>query len=139
MYERPTLGLDQARAALDAILKEASKQPDRPLAIAIADDTGDLVSYGRMDGCLKLAQRLAIRKAYTIAMMGKDGQECKDFAKSQGISILAYGDSNMTAAPSGIVIRRPGDNAIIGGIGLSGRTPANNEELGRIGLEALNL
>ena len=137
--EKPILGMDQARAVLDAIFKAASAEPDRPLAVAIVDDGGDLVSYGRMDGCIKLAQRLALKKAYTISMMGKDGQQCKEFALSQGISILDYADANMTAAPSGVVIRRPTDDAIIGGIGISGRGPAENEELGRIGLIAIGL
>ena len=46
MYDKPMLGLEQAQDAITAILAEANKEPDRPLAVAIVDDTGSMISYG---------------------------------------------------------------------------------------------
>ncbi len=63
MYDKPMLSLDQVRKAMDAMLADATKAPDRPLAIAIVDDQGSLISYARMDQCRVIPQRMAIRKA----------------------------------------------------------------------------
>ena len=65
MYDKPMLGLDQAQNAIAAILAEANKEPDRPLAISIVDDTGSIISYARMDRCREVPKRMATRKAYT--------------------------------------------------------------------------
>ena len=63
MYDKPMLGLSQAQDAINAILGEANKEPDRPLAVAIVDDTGSMIAYGRMDRCREVPKRMAIRKA----------------------------------------------------------------------------
>ena len=138
MYDRPTLGLGQVQAAMAAMLGEASKQPDQPIAIAIVDETGDIVSYSRMDNCRKFPQRLAIKKAYTAAMSGTDTQAYVDRLKSQGMSASDYGDPNLAAVPGGVVVRRSSDGTILGGIGVSG-LPGGDETIARIGLNALNL
>ncbi len=72
MYDKPMLSLDQVQKAMSA---RANQELDRPLAIAIADDVGDLVSYARMDRCRKIPQRMAIRKAYTCALSGQDSKD----------------------------------------------------------------
>ena len=67
MYKREVLGLGEARTAAEAILAEASKEPNRPIAVAVADDRGDLIYLARMDGCYPLFIHMAINKAYTAA------------------------------------------------------------------------
>ena len=67
MYDKPMLGLGQAQDAIAAILAEANKEPDRPLAVAIVDDTGSMISYARMDRCREVPKRMALRKAFPCA------------------------------------------------------------------------
>ena len=140
MYYRPALGLAQVRAAMSAMLEEAAKRPELPVAIAIVDESGDLLSYARMDNCREVPQRLAIKKAYTCAMMGQDSQALLSRLKSQHRSLADLGDPHMAGSPGGVVIRRPSDGAILGAIGVSGLFgAAEDEALSRVGLEALNL
>ena len=140
MCDRPTLSLAQVQAAMAAMLKEASKHPDAPVAIAMVDDGGDLISYSRMDNCRKFPQQLAIKKAYTSAMRGMDSQELVDQNKSLGRAVSDFGDSNLAAVGGGVVIRRPSDGTILGGIGVSGLPSGEADEaIGRIGLQALDL
>ena len=139
MFDRPALGLAQLQEAMAAMLEEASKQPDQPVGIALVDDAGDIVSYARMDNCRKYAQRLAIKKAYTASMSGLDAQENIDRLKSPGRTVSDYGDPNMAAATGGVVIRRPSDGAILGGIGVSGAPKEAAEGICRVGLRALKL
>jgi uncharacterized protein GlcG (DUF336 family) len=57
MYNKPMLSLDQVQRAMAAMLEKATQQPNQPVAIAIVDDGGSLVSYARMDRCRAIPQR----------------------------------------------------------------------------------
>ena len=72
MYDEVIIGLADARKAIQAMLDEAMKEPDRPLAMAVVDVNGRLVAFARMDRCRLLPQSLAFKKAYTAATMRSD-------------------------------------------------------------------
>lgn len=139
MYDKPMLSLDQVRKAMDAMLNLATKTPDRPLAIAIVDDQGSLVSYARMDQCRVIPQRMAIRKAYTCAVTGQDSRAYAERLSSQGRSVAEMGDPQLAAVQGGVVVLHPATGAIMGGIGVSGLAAEEDEALARAGLEALGL
>jgi glc operon protein GlcG len=139
MYDKPMLSLDQVRKAMDAMLDQATKSPDQPLEIAIVDDQGSLVSYARMDRCRLIPQRMAIRKAYTCAVTGQDSQAYAERLASQGRSVAEMGDPQLAAVQGGLVVMHRSTGAILGGIGVSGLSAAEDEALARVGLEALGL
>jgi uncharacterized protein GlcG (DUF336 family) len=139
MYDKPMLSLDQVRKAMDAMLDQATKSPDQPLAIAIVDDQGSLVSYARMDRCRLIPQRMALRKAYTCAVTGQDSQAYAERLASQGRSVAEMGDPQLAAVQGGLVVMHRSTGAILGGIGVSGLSAAEDEALARVGLEALGL
>lgn len=139
MYDKPMLSLDQVRKAMDAMLNLATKTPERPLAIAIVDDQGQLVSYARMDRCRLIPQRMAIRKAYTCAVTGQDSKAYAERLASQGRSVAEMGDPQLAAVQGGVVLLHPATGAILGGIGVSGLAAEEDEALARVGLEALGL
>jgi uncharacterized protein GlcG (DUF336 family) len=139
MYEKPVLSLDQVQKAMTAMLEKATQEPDRPVAIAIVDDLGNLFSYARMDRCRVIPQRLAIRKAYTAALSGQDTLAYGERLKSQGRSVAEMGDPNLAAVQGGVVIQHPGTGFILGGIGVSGLNAQEDEDLARIGVQALGL
>ena len=120
MYDKPMLSLDQVRKAMDTMLNLATKSPDQPLAIAIVDDQGSLVSYARMDRCRHIPQRMAIRKAYTCAVTGQDSQAYAERLASQGRSVAEMGDPQLAAVQGGVVILHRSTGAIFVGIGVSG-------------------
>src|SRR2546421_12978592 len=86
MYQKPLLSLDQIPRAMDAMLDKATQEPNRPVAIAIVDDAGNLLSYGRMDHCRPNPQTFAVRKAYTSALSGQDSVAYAERLKSHGRS-----------------------------------------------------
>jgi len=139
MYDKPMLSLDQVRKAMDAMLNRATKSPDQPLAIAIVDDQGSLVSYARMDRCRLIPQRMAIRKAYTCAVTGQDSRAYAERLASQGRSVAEMGDPQLAAVQGGVVVVHRSTGAILGGIGVSGLSAEEDEALARVGLEALGL
>jgi glc operon protein GlcG len=120
-------------------LAEANKEPDRPLAIAIVDDTGSIISYARMDRCREVPKRMAIRKAYTCALSGQDSKDYAERMASQGRTVAEMGDPMLAAVQGGVVILHPGSGSIMGGIGVSGLSAQEDEDLAKIGLKALGL
>ena len=118
---------------------KANEEPDRPLAIAIVDDVGDLISYTRMDRCRKIPQRMAIRKAYTCALSGQDSKDYAARLKEQGRTVAEMGDPMLAAVQGGVVVLHPQTGAILGGIGVSGLAAQEDEDIANMGLKALGL
>ena len=139
MYNKPMLGLEQAQKAMSAMLAKANEAPDKALAIAVVDDLGNLVSYARTDRCRPIPQRMAIRKAYTCALSGRDSKDYAEQLKSQGRTVAEMGDPMLAAVQGGVVLVHKATGAIIGGIGVSGLSAQEDEDIARIGLRALGL
>ena len=147
MYQKEALGLEEARAAVDAVLAEASKKPEQPIAVAVVDDRGELVCFAKMNGAYPLFPHMATNKAYTAARMRRDtlnfGQRNREF----NWDLETWGDSKLTDIQGGVAIIKPGTGHIpggpsgtcIGGIGISGRTAPEDEELAFVGLRAIKL
>ena len=139
MYDKSMISLDQVQRAMSTMLAKANEQPDQPLAIAGVDDVGDLVSYARMDRCRKIPQRMAIRKAYTCALSGQDSKDYAARLKEQGRTVAEMGDPMLAAVQGGVVVLHPQTGSILGGIGVSGLAAQDDEDIARIGLQALGL
>lgn len=139
MYQKPALSLAQTRRAMDAMLDQAMREPGRPLAIAIVDDAGRMISYARMDNCRALPQRMAVSKAYTAAMSGQDSDAYAKRLKNEGRSIADFGDPQLVAVQGAVVARDPATDLVLGAIGVSGLTAQEDEDLARVGLAALEL
>ena len=134
MIERKTLGMSEAEKAIQAMLKEAVKDP-RPMAIAVVDAWGNLINFARMDGASPLMARMAMNKAYTASSFGIDTRNINQWFKRTGKDITWYDDHRLTIVHGGICIRS-GD-AVVGAIGASGRQEDEDEALAIVGREAL--
>lgn len=139
MYQKPALSLAQTRRAMDAMLDQAMAEPGRPLAIAIVDEAGRILSYARMDHCRALPQRMAVSKAYTSAMSGQDSDAYAKRLKGEGRNIADFGDPQLVAVQGAVVVRDPASDLVLGAIGVSGLTAQEDEDLARVGMAALGL
>ncbi|MEC9309399.1 MAG: heme-binding protein [Chloroflexota bacterium] len=139
MYNKAMLSLNQTQAAMSAMISKATQEPDRPVTISIVDDRGNLLSYARMDNCATGPQTLATRKAYTAAMRRMDSATFAETLKKNGQSVSDFGDHSLVAVQGAVVIVHPETKAILGGIGISGLSSQEDEDLARLGLEALGL
>lgn len=135
-YQKTMLSLDDARLAMERMLQEALKAANRPVAIAICDDQGELVAFARMDRCAPLPLTIARKKAYTAARTRSDTKAFADRLKSIGRSTLDLGDSNLIGVQGGVAIVTP-DGTALGGIGVSGLAAEEDEAIARIGLGAI--
>ena len=138
MYQREVLGLDEARAAVEAIIAEASKEPERPIAVAVVDDRGDPVYLARMDRSFSLFADMSMNKAYTAARFRRDTLEFAERQRRSNKTLAGFGDSKITDQAGGLCIKKP-DGTSLGGIGVSGRSGDENVALASVGLKAMNL
>jgi uncharacterized protein GlcG (DUF336 family) len=148
MYQRETLGLAEARAAVEAAIAEASKEPDRPMVVAVVDDRGDLVYFARMDGALPMFTHMAINKAYTAARMQRDTESFGNWLKQRGRELAQWTDAKLTPIRGGFPIIKPGkgylpvgekQGKLLGGIGASGRSGDEDGAIASVGLNAIKL
>ncbi len=139
MYNKSVLSLDQTQKAMQAMIQKATQEPDRPVAMAIVDDAGNLVSYAKMDKCRPNPQTFAIRKAYTSAMSGVNSAEYAERLKSQGRTVSDFGNPNLVSAQGAAVILDPAGGAVLGAIGVSGLSSQEDEDLAKLGVQALGL
>src|SRR5688572_2149799 len=138
MPDTPSLSFAQVQAAMKAMIDKAMQTPDEPVAMAIMDDTGNLVAYAKMDNLRLFSRRHALRKAYTAAIVGMDTGIHAQRLHSQGRSISELGDPQLTHGQGGLVILK--DGVILGGIGVGGYPSGQrDEDLARLGLQAIGI
>ena len=137
MYHKPMISLDQAQAAIHAMIDDFNKDPNRrKVDMAVVDDAGNLLAYARMDRCLR--PTFAIRKAYTAAIRSMDTVLFAEQLSTQGRTLESFGDPQLIALAGGVAVMK--DGAVVGAIGVGGLPSGlDDEAIAKAGLEALNI
>ena len=137
MYDKPMLSLEQAQAAIAAMIEDYNKDTNRrKVDMAVVDDAGNLLAYARMDRCLR--PTYAMRKAYTSAIRGMDTAAFAEQLNSQGRAVEFWGDPQLIALAGGVAVIK--DGAVVGGIGVGGLPDGlADEAISKAGLKAMNL
>ena len=136
MYDRPVLDIDDALKLIDAVLAAALDAKTQPVAAAVVDDNGDWVAFARMDGAPAFSREYAQRKAYTASLMRLDLQEFGPARAKSGRPVADLGNPRLVGASfGGVVIKDPAGN-IMGGLGVSGAAPEEDERIARAALAA---
>ena len=137
MYHKPMISLDQAQAAIHAMIDDFNKDPNRrKVDMAVVDDAGNLLAYARMDRCLR--PTFAIRKAYTAAIRSMDTVLFAEQLSTQGRTLESFGDPQLIALAGGVTVMK--DGAVVGAIGVGGLPSGlDDEAIAKAGSEALNI
>lgn len=135
MLHQDTLGLEEAQRATAAVLEAAAKG-GRPMAIAVVDHHGEIISCSRMDGAPPRFQRAALRKAYTAAVMGRDTTGLKQWWRETEGGHLDWNDPQLTTLAGGFVA--VSGQQVVGAIGVSGGNDVTRDiDVAEIGLRAM--
>jgi len=130
------LGLEEAKAIVDAMLAEAARQGLK-FSAAVVDAGGDLIHLSRMDGASALNARMSYNKAYTATKWQRDTKAIKErlFDMSLGDErreLTWFCDPLYTPVWGGIVLRAD-DGTMLGALGESGGSYQQDEEIGQLG------
>ncbi|WP_282092512.1 GlcG/HbpS family heme-binding protein [Epibacterium ulvae] len=106
-----------------------------PMCIAITDDSGNLIAFERMDGGKVTSTIIAMDKAYTAAGAKKATHEYGEISQpgkpAYGISSAIGGRLMVVGGGLPILV----DGAVVGGIGISSGTPAQDQDVAQAGID----
>ena len=128
----PEINLADAKKLAAAALAEAQKNKWN-VAIAIVDNHGTLVYYERMDDTQSASPVIAIEKARSAAMFRRTTRVMEDTINKGRTSFLGIPIATPIAGGLPIFVGAK----ISGGIGVSGVTSDQDEQVAKAGLEGL--
>lgn len=116
------------QSLLDHTIRQALKQFDKPVCVAVCDAHGFLLGFLRADGAPVRSIALAQQKAYTSSRMGSSTTAFLTRLRSEDIPIGYFCDPLLTALPGGALLA---DSAgrVNGSIGVSGLSPAQDQAI----------
>jgi glc operon protein GlcG len=127
-----SLDYSDAKRAVDLIVDKAL-QMKKAAVVAISDPHGELVAFARMDGAPVSSIRIAMNKAWTAARERKPTKEIGEKVRhaEKGHDIAYYGDPKFVGWGGGIPLWKDGE--VVGAIGVSGLSSAEDIELASLG------
>ena len=128
-----SIGFDAAKKAIAAAEAEAKKN-NWPVAIAVVDTGGHLVAFSRLDNTQIGSVDIAIGKAVTANNLKRATKALQDGIAQGGANLRLLAVKGITPLEGGVPIVV--DGKIIGGIGVSGVTSAQDAECAIAGAAA---
>ena len=116
---RPTVTLDAALAAIEAVRREAQRE-GVALGIVVVDDRGVVVASARMDGAQFVALDLATAKAFTAAAFSAPSGAWSESSTPGGSDWGLLGSAGGQITPMAGGLPWMIDGALIGAVGASG-------------------
>lgn len=111
-----------AQTLVSKAIEKATVEFKRPICVAVCDQYGFLIAFGRMGGAPVRSIELSQGKAYSAARMGVDTDAFLERLHRENIPASYFCDPRLTGMPGGTVLKNAkGD--VIGGAGISGLTP----------------
>ncbi len=126
-----TLSLEGARKVA-AAAEAAARQRGWEVAIAVVDPSGGLIVFHRMDGVQHASLDIAVEKARTSAGFRRPS---KAMAEAAGRNAGLLGIDGMLMMEGALPVTVGG--TVVGAIGISGMTGAQDAEIAAAGIAAL--
>ena len=130
----PGITLDQAKKAMAGAEAEAKKN-NWPVVITILDSGGNLVMSQRLDGAQFGSVEVAREKAYSAVAFRRPTKAFEDAVAQGGSNLRILRLTGAMPLDGGWPIVIYGK--IVGGIGVSGVTGAQDAQIGKAGVDAL--
>lgn len=134
---QPVLTPTGAEALAEACIAWAAENhADRNIAVAVVDAGGGLMYYERMQGASNQTGVFALGKAETARQTGGlSGADLDRLTKDDpDLQVLTFG---RLALQGGVAIRSPEGNVLLGAIGVSGLSSADDEACGQAAIAAV--
>ena len=134
VYGAP-VSFNQAEKIMAAAVQEAARN-GWTMAIAIVDTGGNLVAFQRMDNTQIGSIEVAIGKAKTANNFKRPSKAFEDLIANGGVGLKILALPGAVPVEGGEPILFQG--RIIGGIGVSGMSSSQDDQVAKAGLNALN-
>lgn len=131
------VSLDEALKAVGAARDKATELGVR-VSVAVLDEAGLPVAFGRMDGAMSLSAQIAEGKAIGAALLARDGDVILAMAEQRAVffqSVAKLARVPIVPGPGSLAIKR--DGVCVGAIGVSGAKPEEDLECAKAGVAAI--
>jgi glc operon protein GlcG len=136
MRQINSLGHKEAELAIQAVKNEALKK-NLAIVVAVSDAYGELLALLRLDGAPLPSTTIATNKVWTATRervpSGEIGRRFRDPQRT--FAMTNYGDPRYLSFGGGVPVVINGE--IVGAVAVSGLHEAEDEELARIGIDAI--
>ena len=130
----PSIALDAAKKVAAPALAEAARN-NWAMAVAVVDTAGDLVYFEKMDATQVGSVSVAIDKARSAARFKRPTKAFQDTLAGGGDGLRVLGINGAVPVEGGVPIVV--DGKIVGAIGVSGGTSAQDGQCARAALESV--
>lgn len=129
------LDIEDARVLI-AGARAKAEEIGVPMCIAITDEGGNLVAFERMDGGKVTSITIAIDKSFTASGAKKATHDYGAVSQPGGptFGIQATIGGRLVVVGGGLPVEVEGD--VVGGIGISSGTPAQDMEVAQAGIDS---
>jgi glc operon protein GlcG len=128
------ISLENAKKAAAAAIAEARKN-NWTMALAVVDPSGTLVYYEKLDNTQIGSAQVAINKARSAALFKRPTKSFEDQLAKGGDGLRTLGLEGAVPVEGGVPIVIEGK--IVGAIGMSGGTSAQDAQCAQVGADAL--
>jgi len=128
------LGIDDAKKAAAPAIAEAKKN-SWLIAVSIIDPAGNLVYFEKMDGTQTGSVNVSLEKARTAALFKRPSKAFQDVVATGGEGLRILGLQGVTPVEDELPLVMGG--RIVGAIGISGATSAQDGQCAKAGADAL--
>ncbi len=126
MVEFIKVSFREAQQLIEEVVLEAEKI-NKQIAVAVCGPEGEMISFLRMDDASPASSVISQNKAYTSARDRKTTKEMGDSMTSKNRPPAYWGDPKITGFGGGVPIIS--NSKVIGGIGVSGLSEAEDERI----------
>ena len=137
------LTLAQANTIVATALATGAEHGMMPLAVAVLDAGGHLMTLQRQDGSGILRVEIARGKAWASLGMGVPSRLLRDRLSPDReyfiTGLVGASDGKFICVPGGVLIRAVADGPVIGAVGISGDTSDKDEFAAIAGVKAAGL
>src|SRR6266568_256427 len=130
----PPISLENAKKAAAPALAEAAKN-NWNVAVAIVDPAGNLIYYEKMDNTQLGSANVAIDKARSAALFKRPTKAFQDALAAGGDSVRLLRIQGVVPVEGGIPL--VADGKIVGAIGVSGVTSAQDNQCAKAGTDTV--
>lgn len=133
MYQQTNLSHADGLKIVSAVQAELEKTK-RAAAVAVCDAHGELVAFLRIDGTRLPSINIAMNKAFTATREQRETAKIGENSRAKNTPMTNYGDLRYVAWGGGVPVIFEGQ--VVGGVGVSGLSEAEDVELTLLGIKA---
>ncbi len=135
------LNLETAAKIVQGALEEQARIPTAPLAVAVLDAGGHLITFSRQDGAGIARFDIAFAKAWGSLGLGFGSRELTERAQKQPTfigALVGVTAGRMAPSPGGVLIL-DAQRQVIGAVGISGDIGDRDEQCSIAGVKSAGL